>query len=1288
MNATSVARQLIDDLRHVEAIAALERLEPGPLVAEEADLIRSHALCGLERYRQAWTMVSALLERKDLAPRQRIEARVLEARVLRRAGRSVDNALDTALTAARAAEREGGDALRLALEARLEAAPLFARKRCKALAERELARAREIDPNDPRILSADGYLHVEFDARTEANTRFRALLGKGERGERLGRLGLAWVALLCGEFAAAHAHLDAIGPLKSGDLPTRRMRARLFTVEQKWPEAARALAAVLEASPQADRARSDAYERALALYRAGTPADALKAFDDFLKTSPDEREWHTRQARRTTRLLSRPESASLGRRRLTEFPSVAQLRDHCGPASCELYLRYFGVPGEQVEIARAIKFPDGGTPVYRMRRFLEEAGFVARRVEADLERIKRLIDAGVPVIMEEDYSDSRHVAVAIGYDDRREVLEVQDPMTHEVRETYYEDLPKIRELSNHGALVAVPKSDAQKIAALDKIGAVECRYMSLVDRAWAAWHDKKTEEGDKLVDEAIGIREDYELAWFYRFRRARTRADEQPSPENKLALHRILAEVQRLWPDDEWPQQFAGEVLYVDGRYHEALQAYQQAAVRDDADAGNWSMIADCFLSLGKNDAAWDPLHKALERNPAHVRANENLAWLADRRGQVDLAWLLNDAARELHPENPFNHSVQGRLLLRREDWSAALAAFERALATDPRRRGDLIEKAKTLGKLGRVDDASATLRKEIEAEPKDLGLWIELSDLLYNHGRAKEAVAAAQKILELDPKNASGFALLGAAQAAAGELDTGIATMRRALAARPTYTWVYTQMGKHLLGTKGREMQAIETFAAALGFSGGRANCEYDLGDALVKAGFADAGVNYLWSAGSNGTLTEAELNRVGGLLVETRGDWNGFFNDVMKKRVDDLAVLRAHARTGLELVWAPGMMKPVLERIHRIAPEDPYARTWRGAGLMDESLGGEDEGEKLLRQAIAQAPELEYPRRVLAERLNGRGRFAEALEVLQPGSHRFTTVSLRVQAQLGIDDFAAADAAIAKFERDWPSGPDRPNVGGLQLRYKVARRRSDWKAALQMAEVLSKASYEREDDGRLDHWEEEKFECLVHLGETERALRFGEAQAVEADDLGRLAYNAVAADDLRLTEIFAERALRLDPQEILAVHSAARLAEIRGRIDDAIAGWERVGKIDETWHIWKENLARVHLGTGDVKRALQLAESAAAVQGHTCAWAFGVLGQARLANGNRAGATAALERCWKLAKPEAREHEGHDVWAIRALLAGDKATADRLLAHYLRADAPISQADRARVARLIETI
>jgi tetratricopeptide (TPR) repeat protein len=1274
------ARGLVDDLRPADALVELSAVSAPPPPADQSLLLaRAAALGGGEQLRASYDIATRLLDRRDLGAAERAETLLHKARALRKVSSLVDQGLLAALEASAISEA----APDVVVEARLEAALLWSRKRCRRLAEGQLDVAARLAVADPRTLVYRGFVLLDCDERAAARREFERALALDARGSRWGRISLAHLATLSGEFQAAHAHLDALGTLPPGDLWARNVRARLYASEGRWAAAAAAFHDLRSAAPQSDFAARYAYERASALYRAAQREPALGAFHELADREGDQH--YGRLSRRTARLLDRDGAAGLPRRRLPEFPSVTQLRNHCGPACCELYLRFLGTPANQIEIAREIKFPDGGTPVYRVRRYLEKAGFHTRRVEATLPVIKRLIDAGVPVLMEEDYSDSRHVAIAIGYDDAREVLEVQDPMTHEVRETFYEDLPRIRDLSNDGALVAVPSGDSVRLAALEAAGAVECRYMGLVDEAWAAYHDGRGDDGDRLVTESLSLRRDYELSWFYAFRRARERVNAAATPEHKASLQKLLADITALWPDDEWPQQFVGETLYFDGRHEEALQAFERARDRDDPDPHNWSMMADCLLALGRYDEAESALGKALERDAAHVRANENLAWVANRKGEVARAWLLNDCARELHPQNPFNHTVHGALLVRRGDLAGGLLAYERALELDSNRRDALIERAKLLAKLGRLDEGRDALAARIAATPDDLGLRVELADLLYEHERAAECVEVCRALLAKSDKIASGYAILGAALCQKGDLDGGIATLKQALAVRPIYSWVYAQKGKHLARAR-RFDEAIESYAAALGLSGGDPRFQYEFGEVLAWAGQADDGLEWMRRAALRTRLDEVQLARLGKLMFlrQSAGAAHEFFGELGANRPEDLAVLRAHARTLLDAMWAPGAARPVLQKIARLAPEDEFALALRGMTLLDEALASEQEGERLLRAAIALSPELAYPRRILADRLSDRGRFAEALTVLEGAGAEGPSEQLRVVALCGLGKLDEADALVAAFARR--DRPEAPSAATLRMRYAIARRRWSFRAALELAEQLARATGERDDDGELDYWEREKFECLAYLAEDERALRFGESQAQRGHDLARLAYCALGADRVALASELAERAVRLTPDDTQALHVKARLAELAGDVEGALHRWRRIGELEPDWHLWHENLARVALGRGEVQLAAEEAEAAIAGGGHVCPHAFALRAQVRLLKSDREGALADLERSWALAKPESREHEDEGTWAMRALLQGERSRAGELFAVYLREGAPISPLDRARIARVRE--
>jgi predicted Zn-dependent protease len=1279
----SRARELDDAFRPAELLAHIAAVPADAWHPGQASFWKASALVGLEQYREAHDLLLAALK-GEMSTIDRLRARALDARVLRRASPLVDDALGTALDVAQQAERLGGDAKTIAGDARIDAAHLFARKRCRDLAMREIRNATQSAPQ-ARLLFAEGHVLASFDDRGTALQKFEATLAS-DGGTRLGHLGLAHVLSLAGEFDATAYHLDKLGELPPGDLYPRRLRYRLALSRSRWEEVVAILDEILKLSPNADPARADAYERSAALFRLGRRDDAAAGWRKLEATPPAPNDWFAKLGGRMARLATAEGAAQKPKKRLAAFPSVSQLRNHCGPASVELYMRFFGLQASQVEIARAIKFPDGGTPVYRMRRYLDGAGFETRRIEADLAQIKRLIDAGIPVIVEEDYSESRHVAVAIGYDDEREILEVQDPMSHDVRETFYEDWAKIRAYSNEGSVVGVPKTDAKLIAALDAAGAKECKYMSLVDEAWAAFDDKKFEDGDKKADESIALRKDYELAWTYRFHRARQDADKANTPQSRAKVRQIVDECVAIWPDDEWPQQLLGEVLYLEGRYKEALSAYERARDRDPQDASNWSMIADCHIAMRRNDDAYSALEQALRRNPAHRRANENQAHMAWMRGEDRFAWTLNECARELAPGNPFNHGIHASLLAALGQLAEAVAAYDRALKIDPSRTGYEIERAKLLARDNKVDEGAGSLRKLIEQRPKEIGLMIELADLLYNNNRAGQAVKVCQDMLAIDANVAAAHAIMGAAMCARGELDEGLAEMKQALSRRPTYAWVYSEMGR-FLSQAGKHVEAIEAFAASLGLAGGPVK-SYDLGDALARAGFADDAVYHMRQAAWGAGQSETRYDRIAQVINQSQGPYaaSDLLRDLAEKRPDDRGLLRAHAKLLLEYLSAPGLAAPVMKRLVALAPDDPFALAWRGANAFDAGQPSEGEGEKLLLAAIAAAPRQAYPRRVLAQRLNARGRFAEAHQHLAPLNDDYATTLERVVAQIGQDKIADAEKTIAAFgsSRDTP---DRPNAGVRIMQFKIAWRKRDMTAALALVEQLSRLYNESEDDGRLDEWEEEKFECLCRLNQPDRALAFGEKQATDAPSLAQLAYVAIGANQAKLAAELATRALHMDPAQSTALYVVGQLQELDGLADKAIETWERVRTLTD-WHVGPENIARVLLGTGtgagDPKAALALAEQAIkAPMGHTCFVAAGVRAQAKLLTGDRDGAKIDLERAWSLARLDFRDFTYHDLWAIRAALAGDAAGAEIQWREWER-DAGVSPADKARVERV----
>ena len=1274
MEVLEEALSLVEAGHAAEALSAIER---GPASAAVM-LLRARAELALDRFDHAHDTLRSIFRREDVGGRALANAHVLQATLLRRSSPLLDEALDSALRGAAGAMRAGDPSL--AAEAHVEAARLLATKRSRELADAHLARAIERAGAQSKlagaIACAEADVRLAFDDRPGALDRYRSAAVPNAPSERTGRIGCANVAMLLGQFDEAHAQIAGLGALRSGEAAARRLRVRLLLAAHRWAEAAQVIDEGLRANPASDFRFRDRYERACALYRAGFFPHAKAAFDE-LAASTESSRW-IELAKRNARMLSRQDIAQRRWFRLMAFPTVAQLRSHCGPASCELYLRYFGVPASQLEIARAIKEPDGGTPIYKMRSFLEQAGFHTRRVEAELPLLKRILEAQIPVIMEEDYSSSGHVACAIGYDDIRDVLEVQDPMSHEIRETPYEDLSRLRDLSNHGALVALPRSDVARIAQLDAIGAVECRYMSLVDEAWAAYDADKPEQGDALVEQSIALRRDYEMAHFYRFQRAMETVRKTPSPDTKLRVHQVVSEVVALWPDDAWPHRLRGDALAGEGRWNEAIASYQRSREREKTDPRTWAAIAMCEMALGRDDDAYATLKEALRLDPSHPGANGRLASLSLDRGEVDRAEVLNEVARRRAPNVAYHHWVHARILQKRGRNEEALAAFDRALVLEPRRAGTRVERAILLAKLGRVDEGAAYIEQAIADIPEDKVLRLDLARLLYDGKRWDRAVATCRGILEKEPKNTGALAILAAALLASASPDAQ-ASIDRAFALRPTDGWLYAQIGKHT-EARGDHAGAIRAFATALGLRQNDAQSELDLGFALAAGGYAAQGAPYLFRAGTKLDLGEDELYRVGDVLVTSGGSARPFFERVLEKRPDDANVLRAHARIMLELCWAPSLGEASLARLARVSPDDAYARAWRGAQMMDASIEKEVEGEKLLRAAVDAIPTREYPRRALGERLFQRGRCEEALSLVEPCELRHQVSRLRVRALASLLRFDDADKEIARFDAKW--GKDgKPSYGARSLRFERLLAAGKYAEVIELAEDLGREDGEREDDGRLDFWETVKFECLARLGDGERALRFGERQALDGPSLARLTLLAYDVGQLGVSQALAERALRLFPELLAAQFVMARLAELSGKDAQAVSVYRDLAKRDSSWHRPHIAISRAAMASGDL--ALAASESLLAVRfGHAYAEAFVVRGEARAMSGDRAGGVSDLERAYGMLRADARARDHHDAWALRAQLSGDRSASDMLFSKYLAG--PVGPADRLRIQRL----
>jgi tetratricopeptide (TPR) repeat protein len=128
-------------------------------------------------------------------------------------------------------------------------------------------------------------------------------------------------------------------------------------------------------------------------------------------------------------------------------PGYDEIRDkqdmnNCGPATLALYLRFFGWGGDQYEISSVIKptRDDRNVNVEELIYYVRnKTGWLNAefRVGGDLDTLKRLIAAGIPVMIEETFTTDRqywpdddqwsgHYLLITGYDDAAREFTVHD----------------------------------------------------------------------------------------------------------------------------------------------------------------------------------------------------------------------------------------------------------------------------------------------------------------------------------------------------------------------------------------------------------------------------------------------------------------------------------------------------------------------------------------------------------------------------------------------------------------------------------------------------------------------------------------------------------------------------------------------------------------------------------------------------------------------------------------------------------------------------------------------
>ena len=299
-----------------------------------------------------------------------------------------------------------------------------------------------------------------------------------------------------------------------------------------------------------------------------------------------------------------------------------------------------------------------------------------------------------------------------------------------------------------------------------------------------------------------------------------------------------------------------GDIHLRQGRYAEAIDAYEKAIELDPRYAKAWNNKGLALDNLSKLDESIQVFEKAVEINPRYAEAWYNKGAVLDDQGKYDEAIKAYNKAIELKPNyvaainskgfalmefGKYDESIKeydkaieikprsldawsgkGLVLNTMKKYEEAVQCYDEAVKFNPKNTTSFIGKGYALRDLGKYDEAIKAFEKAIKLDPNFAGGWVGKGVTLHHQERFDEAIKAFEKAIELERNFAGGWIGKGITLKTQGKYDEAIKALDKAIQLEPDYANAYNNKGIALKAL-GRDTEANAAFAKAkeLGHTG-----------------------------------------------------------------------------------------------------------------------------------------------------------------------------------------------------------------------------------------------------------------------------------------------------------------------------------------------------------------------------------------------------------------------------------------------------------------------------------
>jgi tetratricopeptide (TPR) repeat protein len=208
-------------------------------------------------------------------------------------------------------------------------------------------------------------------------------------------------------------------------------------------------------------------------------------------------------------------------------------------------------------------------------------------------------------------------------------------------------------------------------------------------------------------------------------------------------------------PQPDNPQAYCAQAAALQDarRYREAAAVFQRAVELAPDCVEALTGQAECSLELGDFEDARDCFELALAHALANVRAQCGLGRLLRAAGDIAGSIEHLRAAAQRLPNDADILFELALSLNRGDDATAALDAYQRAIAINPAHHGALVNCGLVyLSQLGEPQRAADCFRAAIAAYPQSVAAQANLGLALQEQGQPAEALAHYERLLARDP--------------------------------------------------------------------------------------------------------------------------------------------------------------------------------------------------------------------------------------------------------------------------------------------------------------------------------------------------------------------------------------------------------------------------------------------------------------------------------------------------------------------------------------------------------